>query len=1057
MGFKGSTGERTTTATNQDERPHGRRHRRRPQSVARPIGAAAVGPERLESRLMFAAASAVPVVSLVWSGQTASAKQGQYLVQTGNIAKFQTLAARDGFTGVTSLRGGGFYQFTSTWSVADMQALSKRTKQGFSTLQPNFTLKLDDVTTPTPVTTVNDPLFPQQWALNNTGQLESYDYNNDGLVTPYDAQEFPSGQPVGGGSFPSPPAANENQYGITGDDIHVQQAWTVTEGIKSVVVADLDTGMDVNHPDIIPNLFNNPLDTAANGYNGDGYPGDIHGYNLGDNNDDLTDIVGHGTNTGGIIAAAGDNGQGVSGVAPNITLLPVKVADAAGNLSDAAIIGGVNYCINLKDHGINIVAMNESLGGVGFPIDVLEGESIAQAGKAGILDVVAAGNDGSNLDRTPGYPAKYSNALSNVITVAAVDNQFKIADFSDFGADTVDLGSPGINILGLEPLTPGFIDQTALNTAYDIPPETPVYGFESGTSQATPQVAGIIGLEASANPQATMAQLKQALLKGVTYDPNLAAQNGQAPLVRTSGVANAYGAVEAVLNPFAGTNVTRGGSWVGYYGSQGSYVIGDATPATSSIGSVTLDGGSPVVVSNDSHSAAATQRASDPTGRVSAYQGSATTETINLTFTDGQAHQTSLYLLDPDRQHRVETVSVIDPVTGRTIDAETVSNFSKGQYLTWDLRGSIDLVIDGSTGGDHGGAAYSGLFFDAQPAAPITYQGTDATTTGANWRNTYGSQGSFIAGDNNTGTVPAYVSGFDITGGTPTVLANATLNVHGLQKTYDLRHNIESYYSTTTSMDVDADLTDGLAHTVTLYLADYGNKRRAERVQVIDVTTGAVLVTQDVSNFSKGQFVSFRVSGDVDFHISGTAGPNAVLSGVFFDATFGSNAYFNGTTTGLGGNWANGPFGATAAYVVGDNFPGLDVPAGNAQVSIVGASRGVIAVPTNDKRALLKTEPTSGSTRVEAYAYTTSSMTIDYNPGDYVQHQLTLYFADYENFHRAESVTLYNATTNTVLEHQVISNFRGGKYLSYDVTGPILITINNGTFPNAVLSGLFID
>ena len=1037
----------------------GKRRRRSASKVrtAGDVGTAggqgrAVRPERLEGRLMFAAAAATPpVVNVSWDGYTASAYQGQYVIRSANIAKFDKLVTREGFTDSRSLGGTGYVQFTATQSVADMQRLSHQAGLGFITLQPNFYQAFASVSSGT-VATPNDTLFGQQWGLDNTGQLESFDYDLNGVVTPYNAENFPGGEPAGGGDFPTSAGnPDENQYGIAGDDIDASQAWGITTGSKSVVVADLDSGLDITNPDVTPNLWTNPLDTAANGYDGDGYAGDIHGYSMTTDSGDVTDAIGHGTNTAGIIGAAGDNGQGVTGVDWNVSLLPVQIADASG-VSDADEIAGINYCINLKDHGINIVAMNESFGGAEFPIDVLISEATRQAGKAGILTVAAAGNESQNLDRTSSTPGKYSVSDPSVITVAAVDNQFKLAAFSDYGASSVDLAAPGINILSTTPVAAGFSDETTVSSPYDRLPTSPLYGYESGTSQATPMVTGIIALEAAANPEASPAQLKQALLKGVTYDPNLASVNGLPPLVATSGVANAYRAVLDVMNPFVGTDTTRQGSWHSFYGYQGAYVVGDSTSFASPVATISTTGGSPVVVQNDTTNPAALQRPSDPAERVSAYEGAATTETINIDFTDGALHQTELYVLDPDHKHRTETVSIVDPVTGSVLDGETVSDFTKGEYLTWDLQGSVQMVITATTGG----AAYSGLFIDQADSAPNTNAGTDAATGGANWRNTYGSQGDFIAGDNNTGTLPSYLSTFSIVGGTAQTVRPNTHATVGLQQNYNLGYNIEAYYAAADHEDVNVAFNDGLVHTVSLYLADYTNQKRTERIQVIDSANGGVLVTQNVVNFKNGEFLSFNVSGAVTFRVSRTGGPDAVVSGVFFDEPFGENAHFDGTNATLGGNWVDGPYGATAAYVVGDDFPGLDVAA-NSELTISGAQRGILATPTANAAALLKTEPALSSTRVEAYAFTASSMTVAYTPGDTVQHQLALYVADFENEKRVETVTIADATTGTVLASQKVANFRKGKYLIYDVVGPVKITITTDTTHDAVLSGVFVD
>ena len=1017
-------------------------------------GGAVAAPERLEGRLLLSGTWSAPVVDVVWKGQAVHALQDQWVVSTANADGFQKLAQHQGFTAVQSL-GRGFYQFTSTDTPAQVQRLSAAHPLALGKVQPNRVSTVQN-------TLPDDAELPNQWGIQNTGQLESFDYNNDGIVTPYDEQTNLTGLPPGVTSdFPTTSGyPDENQVGTVGSDIDAQQAWDVTTGLKSVVVAVLDTGIDTTHPDLVGNLWTNPLDTAANGENGDGYAGDIHGYNFVAGSADVTDDNGHGTAMAGIIGASGNNGIGITGVNWNVSVLPVKVADAGGNAPDSAVIAGINYVINLRDHGVNVAVMNESFAGsAAFPVDALEAEATNQAGRAGIVSVVAAGNTGVNIDRTGTTPAGFSASQADVITVAAVDNQGKLAAFSNFGAQRVDIAAPGVNIFTTLPTYP-FVEmndpsanQGGLTPAYYLPPPTAMsYGYDSGTSEATSFVTGTIALEAATNPSATPAELKAALLQSATYDPNLAAANGLAAKVATSGVVNAYHAVLAIRNPFVGTDASRQGSWVGYYGSQGGYVVGDSTAFPTGFVNVTTTGGAPVIVQNTTNNPAALQKATDPSERLSAYQGSATSETINLAFTDGAMHRTRLYVVDPDHKRRTETVSIVDAATGITVDTRQVSDFTKGEYLTWDLQGSVDMVITSQGGG----AAYSGLFFDAPDVKPTTFYNLDANTFGSNWRNTYGSQGYQVFGDASANTLPTYVSSFGTVGGTLDVLRTTTRNIHALQRNTDYAHNIEAYEASATNVDVNVAFSDTLLHTVTLYLADYTNQRRTERVQAIDAATGNVLVTQDVTGFKNGVFVSFNVAGAVTFRVIRTGGPDAVVSGVFFDAPFGENGHFDGTDLTTSGNWKSSQYGNTAAFVIGDDFPGYDAAA-DARVSITGGTRTIVRPTTADGRALLRTGVNTGKARVEAYASTTSSLTVNYTPADTFQHKLSLYFADYENFKRVETVSVIDTATNTVIDNQVLTNFSHGKYLTYDVSAAVKVVIRDRTYPNAVVSGVFLD
>jgi hypothetical protein len=582
----------------------------------------------------------------------------------------------------------------------------------------------------------------------------------------------------------------------------------------------------------------------------------------------------------------------------------------------------------------------------------------------------------------------------------------------------------------------------------DIPQFGTTYGYLSGTSVAAPFVTGIIALEAAANPAASPAQLKQALLQGVTYDPALGSINGLPPKVATSGVANAYNSVRNILNYYVGDNTAHGGSWTNFYGSSGAYVVGESTGFPSFV-SVDQTGGSPVILDNTTKNLAGLQFVGDPTQRISAYEAAASTESINLNFNDGSVHQTELYVADLDKKRRVETVQLVDNVSGAVLDSQTVSLFTKGEYLTYDLRGNVSLRIINDSGPS---AVYSGLFFDTPPTAPQTYFATDTTTTGANWRNQYGTQGAIIV-DNGT-QLPAYVSAFSVTGESTTVLKASTHVTNALQKFTDTNSGIESYWSTSTQMDLNLSTSDGLEHIVTLYLADYDRKKRQERIQVIDPGTGAVLTQQDIANFTTGQFISFQITGNVIFRVINTAGPSAVVSGVFFDDPYGSKVHFVGTDTTSQGNWKQNQYGLTNAYVVGDNFPLIDDPT-NALITTSGASQAILGGPSSNPAALFGTGVSNSNKRIPAYLYTNTAMELSFNPGDLVTHTVALYFADLQNYHRIETVTIYDPATLEVETSQVLSHFNKGKYLIFDIVGEALITVSNGGYPNAVLNGVF--
>ncbi|MGO8691137.1 MAG: S8 family serine peptidase [Thermoguttaceae bacterium] len=323
----------------------------------------------------------------------------------------------------------------------------------------------------------NDPSFSQQWSLANTGQ----------------------------------------NGGTPGDAINAEAAWNISTGSHNVVVAVIDTGVDYANPDLAANIWTNPLDTAANGYDGDGFAGDIHGYNFVADNGNVMDDNGHGTHVAGIIGASGNNGTGVTGINWSVSIMALKFLDASGAGYTSDAIRAINYMTMLRDDGINVVVANCSWGGAAA--DPALQSAMAAAGQAGILFVVAAGNNGTDNDTTPQYPANYEASLSNVITVAATDNNDHLASFSSYGVNTVDLGAPGVNIL------------STYNGGY---------AYLSGTSMATPEVAGVAALAWAVDPNATVAQIKDAILQGV--DP-VASLQGK---VLTGGRLDAYNTLRLI-------------------------------------------------------------------------------------------------------------------------------------------------------------------------------------------------------------------------------------------------------------------------------------------------------------------------------------------------------------------------------------------------------------------------------------------------------------------------------------------------------------------------------
>ncbi len=323
----------------------------------------------------------------------------------------------------------------------------------------------------------NDPRFPEMYGLNNTGQ---------------------SG-------------------GTSDADIDAPEAWDVLTGTGSVVVAVIDTGVDYTHPDLAANIWTNLGE--ANGTpgvddDGNGFVDDIHGYDFANDDGDPRDDHGHGTHVSGTIGAVGNNATGVAGVIWDVQIMGVKflAADGSGTLGGA--IGAINYAVA---NGAKI--SNNSWGGGPFTQALYD--AIAAAGLQDHLFIAAAGNDSSNNDTFPFFPAGYD--LDNIIAVAATDRNDDAAFFTNFGLNTVDLAAPGVDILSTLPNNQ--------------------YGAFSGTSLATPHVSGVAALVRDLHPDWTFQQVKDVILG--TVDP----VNSMQGITVTGGRLNATGAVTGVPPP----------------------------------------------------------------------------------------------------------------------------------------------------------------------------------------------------------------------------------------------------------------------------------------------------------------------------------------------------------------------------------------------------------------------------------------------------------------------------------------------------------------------------
>ena len=302
---------------------------------------------------------------------------------------------------------------------------------------------------------------------------------------------------------------NTGQTGGTpGADIHAVNAWDIYTGDPNMLIGVIDTGIDYNHPDLVDNMWTNTAE--ANGTPGvdddhNGYVDDIHGYDFFNGDGDPFDDHFHGTHCAGTIAGRGNNGVGVAGVNWRARLVAIKFLNNGGSGTTDGAIQAIEYAI-----AVGVKFTSNSWGGGDFSQPLLD--AINAAGVQGQLFVAAAGNAATNTDIVPFYPSGYNTPY--VLSVAATDASDNLASFSNYGPTTVDLAAPGVDILSCQP--------------------GGGYQLLSGTSMATPHVAGVVGLAWGRFPGLTNLQVKDLILRSVDVKPSL---NGR---VLTNGRLNAF-------------------------------------------------------------------------------------------------------------------------------------------------------------------------------------------------------------------------------------------------------------------------------------------------------------------------------------------------------------------------------------------------------------------------------------------------------------------------------------------------------------------------------------
>lgn len=337
--------------------------------------------------------------------------------------------------------------------------------------------------------------------------------------------------PVNGGDDPE----FSKQWGMV--DNNVKSTWSQAKG-DGVIVAVIDTGVDYNHEDLIENLWRNEKEIPGNGIDddGNGYIDDIVGWDFVSNDNkpyDFTTSVmdmlmgggnpGHGTHCAGNVAARGNNGKGIGGVAPNAKIMILRFLSEKGSGTTADGIKSIKYAV---DNGAKV--LSNSWGSSGEDPNDAEGnqalrDAVQYSMDKGTLFVAAAGNgdqQGKGYDNdtnsAPAYPSSYTH--ENIISVAALDSNNALGTFSNWGAKSVDIGAPGVKVFST--ISGGGYSDTVVDLSFI---GMGVVTWD-GTSMATPHVAGAAALYWSKHPNATWKQVKEAIM---TSSASISAMQGK--------------------------------------------------------------------------------------------------------------------------------------------------------------------------------------------------------------------------------------------------------------------------------------------------------------------------------------------------------------------------------------------------------------------------------------------------------------------------------------------------------------------------------------------------
>ena len=502
-------------------------------------------------------------------------------------------------------------------------------------------------------------------------------------------------------------------------------------------------------------------------------------------------------------------------------------------------------------------------------------------------------------------------------------------------------------------------------------------------------------------------------------------------------------------------DTTTGGDWRSAYGASGYSILTHAAKRPAN-GNLRAYGATARVWEDPSSDPRALNKANS-SQRIAASFYSSGSMMLDLDWSGSTGEQAAIYFLDYDGAGRVQEVDFYDAATGALLNTTTLSSFENGTYLAFTLDRDINVYVTRVSGPD---AVVSGVFFGGSAGSytPPLAVTTDTTTAG-NWSSSYGASGYAIL--THAGMVP---SGGDLHayGAAARVWANPDSNPASLHKVNSTERLAASFYSQ--SMVFDFDWNGSSAEQAAMYFMDWDAAGRVQKVDFYDATTGSLLTSMTLSGFQNGVYLVFSLDRDINVYITSIAGPDAVISGVFYGgprqtSTLSSQAFAANTSPSPSvaaidsetqGNWIS-KYGSQGAVIVGE---GADWP-DTLGYTPYNHQEHIWASDSDSPAAL---EKLSGSGRIAAAWYSEEEFEIEIETGNDQPSVLTAYFLDWDEAAREQTVELYNAEDGSFLGSHLLTEFQDGVYLSWEVQGQVILRIiNENPGSNAVLSGFFLD